>query len=101
MNKPAFTIGLLVYPHCLPSQLFGLRDSLQVANRVAELEKLPPLDIKLIGLQDSVQSVNGEWQIGCSTQTDDIDVLLVPGFFYGAAPNCPKSLMRCMMKSIC
>lgn len=90
MNKPAFTVGLLVYSHCLPSQLFGLRDSLQVANRVAELEKLPPLDIKLIGLQDSVQSVNGEWQIRCSTQTDDIDVLLVPGFFLRRRAELPK-----------
>ena len=86
------TIGLLAFPECLTSQLFGLRDAFAVAARVAELQGLHAVDVRLISADKSTVVLDNDLLVKCSTDTDDLDVLIVPGFYLHRGAEIPRRL---------
>lgn len=75
-------IAILAYERSLGIEVFGLRDTLMIANRVARAfgnTGPEPFDVDLVGL--SARSVNfaGGIRVGVSRPSGTYDLLIVPG----------------------
>ena len=73
-------VGVLAYPGCFGSQVFGVVDLLTMGNHVAQPapDRPPPFATRVVSPRRRVQTSSGV-EIGVSA-VRDLDVLVVPGF---------------------
>lgn len=75
-------IAILAYERSLGIEVFGLRDTLMIANRVARAlgsTGPEPFDVDLVGLMGRSSNFAGGIRVGVSRPSGTYDLLIVPG----------------------
>ncbi|MDC0598637.1 helix-turn-helix domain-containing protein [Gammaproteobacteria bacterium] len=93
--KP-FRIAILTFPGCLASELFGFRDVIQIADRMAEIMSARRIQCFLITINGKPVTTSGGESIGGKTACQQkFDLCIVPGFFLKRRSQIPEILKTC------
>jgi transcriptional regulator GlxA family with amidase domain len=87
-------INILAYDGCMGMEVFGLCDTLLLANRVAQALRgaaaAPLFDVRVTSLAGGVVKAAGGLSIGTRTYRASSDLLVVPGMDIGDRDGCTQ-----------
>ncbi len=83
MMKKNLSIGILIYPGCLGSEVFGFRDTLEIANALAAASAKTEIDISLFRARRQKVKLSGGETLDCPyVPRPAFDIILVPAFMF-------------------
>lgn len=85
-------VGILAYPGCFASEIFGITDVLTMGGHVARAHHQEPSLVTSIVSPRRRVVASGDTSLQVSAAGDDIDVLVIPGFEFVPGENVSDRL---------